>query len=44
MNHLKSVDTFPDVVSDKLVKEISECCIAGPFNFPPFNLPFRCSS
>lgn len=37
VNNLKSVDQFSDVVYAKILKEIMEGRVAGPFSSPPFS-------
>lgn len=42
VDNLKSVRQFPEVVREKVSKEIAEGRMAGPFKFPPFS-DFRIS-
>lgn len=43
VGNLKSVELFPQVVRDKLLKELAEGRIEGPFVYPPYR-NFRISS
>lgn len=37
VENLKSVQRFPEVVREKVFKEIAEGRMAGPFSLPPFH-------